>query len=112
MVPSAHRLRRARDIATVQRRGRYAVSGPLSLKVYRNRLQISRVVVVVSKKVDKRAAVRNRIRRRIAAVLASEWATVPVGYDIVITVQADIADRSATELKRLVSAVLTRGGII
>jgi ribonuclease P protein component len=56
------------------------------------------VVVVVTKKISKHAVVRNRIRRRLSALLAEHWATVATGYDIVVTVQSDVAEAPINDL--------------
>ncbi len=110
MLASSHRLKQPRAIARVFGRGRQGTSGPIKLKVAPNGMIVSRAVVVVSKKISKRAVVRNRIRRRVSALLAERWATVTPGYDIVITVQSDIAATPAVELaKHLARAIdLTR----
>lgn len=106
MLVASNRLRSRRDIARVFQRGRFATDGPVSVKVAANHLDYSRAVVVVSKKVSKKAVVRNRIRRRVAAVLAAEWATVTPGYDIVVTLRDDVAEAAAPELTRRVVSAL------
>jgi len=111
VLAASNRLRDRRAIATTMRRGRFVASGPLALKAVPNRLPLSRVVVVVSKKVSKKAVVRNRIRRRVAAELATTWATVAPGYDIVVTARDDIAELPPAELSRQVATLLERGGV-
>jgi len=69
-------------------------------------------VVVVSKKVDKRAVTRNRIRRRLLGALAGQWETVPDGYDIVISVHADISGLPAPRLRELLAQSLRRARVI
>ena len=106
MLASANRLKTGRDIARVMTRGRYVSEGLVVVRHAPSRQAGSRAVVVVSKKVAKRAVVRNRIRRRVAAVLATKFATVAEGYDIVITVRSDISDLTAAELEgQLVGAL-------
>lgn len=111
MLASAHRLKKGGEIARVMTRGRYAASGPVALKTLRSRQAVSRAVVVVSKKISKKAVVRNRIRRRLAAILAERWATVTPGYDIVITVRADIAEAPAAKLADHLDTALRRLGL-
>lgn len=111
MLQAHYRLRDRRAIADVMRRGRPTGAGSLLVKLRPNHRQVSRAVVVVSKKVSKKATVRNRIRRRLAAVLADEWATVTPGYDIVITVRDDVVAAPPAELSRTVQAALQRAGI-
>ena len=108
MLAASNRLRSRRDIARVFQRGRFGADGPVSVKAGPNRLNYSRAVVVVSKKVSKKAVVRNRIRRRVAAVMAAEWATVTPGYDIVVTLRDDVTAAATPELARRVVSALQR----
>ncbi len=111
MLAASNRLRDRRAIATTMRRGRLVATGPLMLRTAPNHLGLSRIVVVVSKKVSKKAVVRNRIRRRLAAELATTWETVTPGYDIVVTVRDDIADLPTAQLSSRVGALIERGGL-
>jgi len=59
----------------------------LSLKYIANtRREDSRLAVVVSKKISKRAPERNRIRRRVYEAARSQWPEIVPGTDMVITV--------------------------
>jgi ribonuclease P protein component len=112
MLQSENRLRKRRDIDRVYRRGTYGSGeGYISLKAAKGVALQSRAVVVVSKKVDKRAVIRNRIRRRLLAALLNQWATVPSGYDIVISVHRDTSELESTRLQELVSGALRRANI-
>ena len=108
MLAKANHLRKASDITRVYKRGSYGAGGGLfSLKAARTGSAASRAVVVVSKKVAKRAVVRNRIRRRLAAFLQEIWTTVPDGYDIVISVHAaEAAELPANELRGKMAGAL------
>jgi ribonuclease P protein component len=112
MLAAPNRLRDRRAIAAVMRRGRYVATESLSVKAAPNRLAYSRAVVVVSKKVSKKAVVRNRIRRRLAAILAERWATVAPGYDIVVTARDDVAAQATAELQRHVAALLKQASLL
>ena len=113
MLSAPNRLRKNFEITRVYKRGVYGgAGGPLSVKALQTKLPQARAVVVVSKKVDKRAVVRNLIRRRLAAVLATIWETVPVGYDIVVSVHTDVSKLSTQELTQLVSTALIRAHVI
>lgn len=98
MLASPNRLKQPRAIARVFSRGRQGMSGPIKLKASANGSSTSRAVVVVTKKVSKRAVIRNRIRRRLSALLSERWATVAPGYDIVVTVQSDMAEAPTGDL--------------
>jgi ribonuclease P protein component len=110
VLPAAHRLRLARDITRVYRRGRYGTGNFLSIKAMKNSRPESRAAFVVSKKVSKKAVIRNRIRRRLAEILRNDWETVALGYDIVVTVHQDISMTTTDELKLGLITALTKSG--
>ena len=87
MLAKEYRFHRQNDVKRVYRSGESARSGPFGLKYLKqSKPGDSRVAVVVSKKVDKSAVVRNRIRRRIYEIIRTHWESVKQGNDIVITV--------------------------
>jgi ribonuclease P protein component len=113
MLAAKNHLRKEADITRVYRRGSYGAGGGLlSVKAAPNGRSESRAVVVVSKKINKRAVVRNRIRRRLSAQLAEVWGTVATGYDIVVSVHVDIAELSTEQLARALGTALTRAKVI
>jgi len=106
------RLRSAADIARAYKRGAYGGSGgALSVKAAASGRPVTRVVVVVAKKISKRAVVRNRIRRRLVELLRHSWATVQPGYDIVVSVHADISQLPAAELSGHLAKALGRAHV-
>jgi len=83
----------------------------LSVKAAASGRPESRAVVVVAKKVSKRAVVRNRIRRRLIENLRAVWTTVLPGYDIVLSVHSDISELPAADLSQHLSRALARAGV-
>ena len=113
MLAAKNHLRKEKDITRVYRRGSYGAGGGLlSVKAAPNGQPESRAVIVVSKKINKRAVVRNRIRRRLAAILASQWGTVASGYDIVVSVHVDIAELESSQLELQLGTALRRAKIL
>lgn len=112
MLPADNRLRKAYEINRVYKRGVYgAGEGYLSIKAAPSGRPVSRAVVVVGKKVDKRAVVRNRIRRRISGILETLWGTLPGGYDIVISVHQDIAALDNAKLETVCRLALAKARV-
>ena len=113
MLARQYRLRHARDIARVYKTGAYGgVSGVLSVRAGRSGHSYPRAVVVVAKKVSKRAVIRNRIRRRVIGVLEQKFETLKGGYDIVITVHSDISELPAAALTSHIHQTLARAGVL
>jgi ribonuclease P protein component len=111
MLSKPLRLRQAADITRVYKKGSYGGSGGvLSVKAMASGRSQSRVVVVVAKKVSKRAVVRNRLRRQVVGDLERHWQTVRPGYDIVISVHSDVRTLSAEKLHDHIFLALKRAG--
>lgn len=108
MFSHLSRLRKERDIMRVYQKGRGASDAYMSIKILPNQLGRSRTAVVVSKKVDKRAVVRNKNRRRIQAILRGTGETYLAGCDIVVTVRCDMTQLSHPQLEANIRQLLTK----
>jgi len=115
MLAKKHRFHNHSDLNAVYKRGKTVRGGQLSLKYLKKGAgePYGRAAVVVSKKVDKRAAVRNRIRRRIYEVLRLSWDDIEPGADMVITVfDAKLATKPHQELAGDIKSLLKKAGLI
>jgi ribonuclease P protein component len=113
MLAKQNRLRKPREISRVYRQGIYGgCFGELSVKALATKRPDSRYVVVVGKKISKKAVVRNLIRRRVVNLIRDMWATLPVGYDIVISIHTDVSRYEMVRLKELIIKSLTRAKVM
>lgn len=72
------------------------VSDPyFNVRVKSNSLLFNRVGIVISKKIDKRAVVRNRMKRLIYSIIQEIWKNIQPGYDVLFVIRKD-----AVEAKR------------
>jgi ribonuclease P protein component len=110
MISVTHRFHGYNSLQGVYKRGQSVRGSLLSLKfAQRGPNRPYRVAVVVSRKVNKSAVVRNRIRRRIYEVVRRSGHTIKPGTDLVFTVFSDkIADLPATELQTLMDRLLNK----
>lgn len=109
MLKSLYRFHRRNAVQRVHRKGRQVRGTQLSLKHLENRSTSSRLAVVVSKKVDKRAVVRNRIRRRVYELVRKNWSQLEPGHDIVISVfDASLAKLPASVIEADIVALLKK----
>jgi ribonuclease P protein component len=100
MLPRPFRLAKNRDIRRVFRYGKKASSLSLGLKFCLNQLPLSRMTVIVSLKVDKRATKRNRLKRQIRAIFYSHLKEIKPGFDIVIMPQKTALEKKYQELEK------------
>ena len=82
-------------------------SSPLfTIKIRENGLSHNRFAIIVSKKVDKRAVVRNRIRRLISSCIEELYKDLRLGCDMIFIVKKGAIGKKRTEfyseIKRIV----------
>lgn len=114
MLDSLHRFHGLNSLNFAYKRGQIVRGGQLSLRyLLNNRRQTFRVAVVVSKKVDKSAVVRNRIRRRLYEVIRLQTGGVQGSYDLIFTAfDAQLATADVGKLEKQVSELLRRSGVL
>lgn len=81
-------------------------------KVRKNKLEQSRFVVVVGTKVHKRAYRRNRIRRRIRAILNEHLSSIVSGFDIAIIAKPEALKATYKDIEVSVLAALKKSGVL
>ncbi len=108
MIGRAHRFHGHNALNGVYRRGRTVRASLMSLRIAaRDSKKPYRVAVVVSRKVNKSAVIRNRIRRRVYAAVRKTATEVNPGTDLVFTVFSDkVREVPADELQEIVAGLL------
>ena len=111
-LPKQNRLRSARDFGKVHRKGKRAAADALAVRALRQAsagrkpvLRVDRSLIdeqgvdeplsapsscfgiSISKKVSKRAVVRNRIKRQLRAIIRDRLTAIHPGWQIVIVVR-------------------------
>jgi ribonuclease P protein component len=95
-LPANSRIKKSRDFSFVQGHGRKLFSRSFLIFVAENtnsKDAATRIGITVSKKVDKRAVVRNRIKRLIREFFRQQKSFIRPGIDIVV-----IAKKNAISL--------------
>jgi ribonuclease P protein component len=114
MISRAHRFHGYNSLRYVYQNGK-TVRGPLFAIKYasNNRRSEYRAAVVVSKKVNKSAVKRNRIRRRLYAALQEVEPQINGPYDIVLTVFHDtLLEENSKALAHQLKKQLQAAGIL
>lgn len=113
MLPRIHRLRKKKDFERVYKKGKGFKQDFLFLKSLNNDSGISRIGIVVSKKVALRATVRNLIKRRIRAAVKELLPGIKPGQDIVISALTGIDKKTDFKtIKIAVNGLFLKSGII
>ena len=99
MLPKQHRLKKRGDFDRAHRKGKPFRGRFLAAKVVVNGGEHSRFGYMVSKKVNKRAVVRGRIRRRLREATRALLPNLKQGLDVVVMTRPESADKTFEELK-------------
>ena len=84
----------------------------MSLVFAENTRGFTRVAVVVSKKVNKTAVGRNRIRRRVYEAVRKNFEDVPLKRDYVVVIYApDVIEMPEKELERLLGDLVNQSKV-
>lgn len=113
MIARIHRFHGHNSLTTVYRRSQTVRSAQLSLKyAAREPRRPYRIAVVVSKKVNKRAVVRNRLRRRIYEAARLQASDFGQPCDLIFTVFSDqLLELSGAELAATVASLFTKAAV-
>lgn len=114
MLSRKHRFRGYGSLKRVYRSGR-TVRGPLfAVKVAPNpRRSEYRAAVVVSRKVNKSAVARNRIRRRLYEIIRETGVDISAPHDVVVVVFHDsVLEEPHKSLLRQMRKQLRQAGVI
>lgn len=110
MITIKHRFHGYNSLRGVYRHGQTLRGPSISLKFNRrDSRRPYRAAVVVSRKVNKSAVVRNRIRRRVYEAVREAEVTIEPGLDLVFTVFDDsLAEMPAAKLQSTVKDLLKK----
>ncbi len=111
MLPRHLRLRHPKDFAAVRERGKHWRDHLVSINVLPNGLPHCRFGFVVSRSIGSTVR-RNRVKRRLRAVVRSWLPAVQGGYDVVVIAHGAIATVSYSEIKAALGRLLRRAGVL
>lgn len=114
MISQANRFHGHNSLNLIYRKGQTVSIYQVSLKYLPIKPDKSyRLAVVVSRKVDKSAVVRNRIRRRVYEAMRQKQPQLNQNVDMVITVHnRQLADMKSSELEELIEQLLLKASLI
>lgn len=99
MLAKEQRLRHDKDIKALFAKGKSVFGMQIGIKFKKNQLPTSRFTVVVGTKVSKRAVERNRLKRRLRAIVQKHFETIAPGYDVMILTKKEALTKTFAELE-------------
>ncbi len=107
MLSKKYRFHSRGGVRYVYQKGKTVRSPKTSLVFVPNERGFTRVAVVVSKKVEKTAVKRNRIRRRVYETIRKNFEYVPKKMDYIFVVfSADLLTMPQNELEKLLGGLV------
>src|SRR3989338_2299019 len=108
MLAKKYRLTKSRDFRRLQTRGRSGYNLFFKLVFLPNRLAASRLAVVVSTRLSKKAVQRNRLRRQCLEIMRLHWRQISAGSGILLRPRHQTIGQAYPELEKALLALLRR----
>tara|TARA_Y100000310_G_C20700403_1_gene829216 strand:+ start:6501 stop:7001 length:501 start_codon:yes stop_codon:yes gene_type:complete len=112
MLPQKNRLKRKKDFETVFKKGEGIKEGFLFLKFLPSKLKGIRFGFVVSEKVSKKAAVRNRVKRQLREIIRPQIPKIDKGVDCVLITRPGIEEENFKDVKEAIDKLFKRARLI
>lgn len=118
MLAKENRISRQKDFDLFfgaklkQLKGQNCSSANLILKIIPAQTEKSRVGFVVSNKIDKRATVRNKIKRQLREIVKKEIKNFKTKIDLLLIVKAGIKNKDFSELEKEVLNLFKKARLI
>ena len=84
MLKAGNRLKKQKDIETVFKGAKPYFSKCFTLRALPSQLGTSRITIVVSNKISKKATARNRLKMQAREVFRLNLAKIKTGFDIIL----------------------------
>lgn len=112
MLPKQNRLKKKKDFEKVFKGGKIVKCQDLFLKYVPNDAEESKIGIVVSKKVSKRAVDRNKAKRRIREIFRLIDGRLKSGFNIIAVAYPSINDKEFKVIKEQIESGLIKSGLI
>ena len=111
MLSKNNRLKKRNDFDAVFRKGLKFKEDFLSLRIVKNNYKTSRFGFIVSQKVSKKATLRNRIKRRLRAIIRSRLPKTKKGFDVVLITNPGLEGKDFWELEEILDDLFKKAGL-
>jgi len=112
MLPKINRLTKKRDFEKVFKKGKRFGKDFLVLKLKENNLKESRFGFIISRKISKRAVLRNKIKRRLSEIVKMELKKMKKGIDAALIVCPGLEKKNFREMEEILNKLFKKAGII
>jgi len=100
MLPKENRLKKKKDFEKLFKDGMSFQEKFLALKINKNNLSNNRFGFIVSKKISKKAVVRNKIKRQFREIVRKEINNYRKGFDVAVIALPGVELKTFEEVSR------------
>ena len=112
MLPKANRLTRKKDFGTVFKKGKNFKEDFLILRIVSTKRKENRFGIIVSQKISKKATVRNKIKRKIRAIIKPVMPGIKQGEDIVFVALPGLEVKDFREIEKTINKLFKKAELI
>jgi ribonuclease P protein component len=112
MLPKPYRLVGQRNFKKLAIEGKSIFLKELGLKWLENGLDNSRFAFVVSTQIDKRATIRNKIKRRLRQIIHLRLKRIKPGFDLMFLTRSAIKNLDFPKMEKMVESLLAKANLI
>ncbi len=112
MLPGKYKLKKESHFKKVFQKGESYQEKFMRLKVLKNDLEISRFAFIVSLKISKKAAQRNKVRRQLEEIVRLRLNRIKPGLDLIISVNPEITKENYRAIEKNLLSLFRKAKII
>jgi ribonuclease P protein component len=112
MLPKTNCLKKKKDFERVFKKGKGFKEDFLVIRFVPNNQKKSRFGIIISKKISKKATIRNKIKRRIRQLLRIRLKEIRKGIDIVLIGVPGLENKDFWEIEEVLTNLLKKAKLI
>jgi len=112
MLAKENRIKKNKDFGIIFKKGKRTREKGLTLNWSANGLDVSRFGFIVSKKVSKKATVRNKIKRRLREIVRGKRHFVKKGMDCALIANPGLEKENYKEISEIIEKLFKRAGLL
>jgi ribonuclease P protein component len=112
MLPKINCLKKKKDFEQVFKKGKGFKEDFLILKYISSNLRESRFGIIVSQKVSKKATTRNKIKRRLRALISFKLPKIKKSIDAVLVVLPGFENKDFWEAEEIINKLFEKAKLV
>lgn len=111
MLSFENRIKKRNDFKEILKKGNLIHCEILTVKFLENNLNRTRFGFIVSKKVSKKAVVRNAVKRKLREQIRLRLINFKKGFDMIIIAKKDISEKKSREISVVIEELFSKNFI-